>query len=132
MTHRHVVPFLAVVLLVAAGVVAQETPPRHPKPRPRPVFSPPEETPPPAVAPAPKRVPESSPAPAEAATSQDPVDPVEALFARLDRFPQKSGRDDADALSGLGEKVADRLVEALSSNDWRVQAGAAHALAEMK
>lgn len=132
MTHRHVVPFFAVVLLVAAGLVAQETPPRNPKPRPRPVFSPPEETPPPAVAPAPKRGPESAPAPADATTPQDPIDPVDALFARLDRFPQKTGRDAADALSGLGDKVADRLVEALGSNDWRVQAGAAHALAEMK
>ena len=77
--------------------------------------------------------------PAPEAPPQDPVDsrpagavdPVEELFLKLSKWPARAGREAADALSGLGDKVEGRLIEGLDHNDWRVQASSAYALGRM-
>ena len=126
MRTRLALPILAAVL--ASTVFAQQVPTSPPKRPSKPVFTPPEGT-----------EPESRPArpdprtvrPVEAPPPAPPQDPVEALFARLAKWPDKSARDAAIALSGLGAQVEDRLIRNLSHNDWRVQAGSARALSEM-
>ncbi len=116
------------------SLVAQDRQPRPPRPRARPLFSPTENdsSPQGPQAPTTRVSPDSRLAAPPDAPKVEPSDPIDALFSRLDRFPQKAGKDAADALSGLGANVAERLVAALGSNDWRVQAGSSHALAEMK
>jgi HEAT repeat protein len=89
----------------------------------QPVFTPPE---PPRPAP-------SNPAePVRPETVPQPTakDPISELLAKLSSWPNAEGRDASLILAGLGPEVVPRLEGALRHNDWRVQAGAAAALAE--
>jgi HEAT repeat protein len=127
-------PLFAILAAVfAAGVLAQQPVPTSPSKKPaKPVFSAPEgEEPAPKGASRPARPDPKDLAPVEAPPAQPPQDPVETLFARLAKWPEKSARDAAVALSGLGAEVEGRLIQNLGNNDWRVQAGSARALAEM-
>jgi HEAT repeat protein len=93
----------------------------------RPVFSPDRLPPPPAPAPAPMPAPPPQAAPAGLVVEG----PVTALLQRLAQWPSSAGREAAFVLAGLGEAARPALEASLGSNDWRVQAGAAFALAEM-
>ena len=128
-TRRLLVSFLAALVASVALAQVPTSPPKRPS---KPVFSPPgggEQDPRGDSRPA--RAEPPPPAPVEAPAPAPPVDPVDSLFARLPKWPDKSAREAAIALSGLGHEVEARLIRNLTHNDWRIQAGSAFALSEM-